>query len=232
MGSKTPLVIFGIDYPSKRRLLQILTEIQKYYSLDNYLFKSFPMLRKLSNEEIADFFVKEKDRLFKRLTKRKAKVEREWRKIEKFYFEKVEELTGFGWKAKRYRCYLSPIDAGRYLLEINSIVCFGFDERIQDTINTIGEELFHLHFWSCMERIGFTLNKNTFSKYWKLSEAIIAFVLPELGFKLAPSWWGDEIRELERKMLPLWKKRKSFADFLKSATKALEHFSGNLQNSP
>lgn len=214
---------FKIDYPDKESLLNTLFEIQQYYSLDNYLFKTFPNLKNQTNEEIADYFIENKEKIIVKLENRKKIIIEEWKKTESGYFEKVKLLTEINWRKNNFICYISPLDAGRYMLEINAIVCFGFDEDINETVNTIAEELFHIHFWHCLEGFGFKLNEETFSKYWELSEAVIGFVLPEIGLKLGPSWWGEEIKGLQEELVPLWENRNSFVAFLSESTELVDN---------
>jgi len=106
---------FKIDYPDKESLLNILVEIQQYYSLDNYLFKAFPSLKNKTNEEIADYFTENKKEILVKLENRKRFIIEEWKKTESKYFEDVEKLTCSKWNKDKFVCYISPLDAGRYI---------------------------------------------------------------------------------------------------------------------
>ena len=83
-----------------------------------------------------------------------------------------------------------------------------------------------MHFWHYLEGLGFELNKETFSKYWGLSEAVAGLVLPEINIPdLEQSCWlGKEIEDLQKELISLWENRDSFEDFLKQSLKIAEKF--------
>jgi len=217
--------------------LKDFEQVKKVLKYPYYFYKTFPQLENKSTEEIVNYFKINKKAILKKLDKKKKEIEALWRPVEKRFFEDITILTDFKWKFQNYKCFLSCAWAGRYFFPKNEIEIFGFLRKV-DTLNTIAEELFHLHFWNILEE-KFKINAEFLDKekytekekkLWFLSEAVVGFVLPEIGFYKRSlwfiPWWkaNPNIKEIYISLKPLWKNRTSFKNFLKDAIELLDNY--------
>lgn len=213
--------------------LKEFEDIKRILKHPYYFYKTFPTLENKSTEDIINYFKLNKESILKKLKKNKEKIERVWKPFEKKFFEDIINLTNFEWKFKTYKCFLSCAWAGRYFFPKNEIEVFGFLKDV-DTLNTIAEELFHLHFWNGMELIGIDVKflgnvcySEKEKELWFFSEAVVGFVLPEIGFYknyewFTPWWEADpKIKEIYYNLKPLWDNRKNFQDFLERSIKVI-----------
>ena len=227
-------VNFLLDFNLIIKEMEDFEQVKKTLSYPYYFYKTFPQLKNKSSEEIANHFKINKKSILEKLRKRRKEIRELWKSVEKRFFEDIMNLTNFEWKFQNYKCFLSCAWAGRYFYPKNEIEIFGFLKNA-DTLNTLAEELFHLYFWDILEKkfkinVKF-LDKEKYTekekKLWFLSEAVVGFVLPEIGFYkkslwFTPWWKADpKIKEIYISLKPFWKNRKNFTDFLRNSIKVL-----------
>ncbi|OYT43518.1 MAG: hypothetical protein B6U88_00840 [Candidatus Aenigmarchaeota archaeon ex4484_56] len=227
-------VNFLLDFNLIIEELKDFEQVKKVLKYPYYFYKTFPQLENKSSEEIVNHFKINKKVILEKLRKMRKEIRELWKSVEKRFFSDIVNLTNFEWKFQNYKCFLSCAWAGRYFYPKNEIEIFGFLKQI-DTLNTLGEELFHLHFWNILEEkfkvnVKF-LNSEKYTekekKLWFLSEAVVGFVLPEIGFYkrslwFIPWWKSDtEIKRIYYNLKPLWKNRNNFMDFLERSIRVI-----------
>lgn len=170
--------------------------------------------------EIKKFYSKRK------LIELKNFLSLKWKKIDKTFWKRIEEITNVPWKFNKYVCFINNVTIGHYLIP-NEI-------RISEkNPYTIAEELFHLHYWYIWKKL-FKINERHPQKLnicgkkwsiWHVSETIVEFVL--LKDKILKRFWKVNreasypwLPKIRKILYPLWIKRKNFNSFLLDAHKA------------
>lgn len=148
------------------------------------------------------FFVQNKENLLQKLEEKKHNMEKTWKKEEKWYFKKIEEMTGYPWKYKHYDCHLSStyVCGGGYELP-RLVIIFPFATHV-NKIQGIMHELFHLHFWDIVERKRLKPSENMV-KLHHISETIANVILNDIGFEYQD---GLEFRKVKK----AWDSKKDF----------------------
>lgn len=231
MSRNFPTLEFKINYPSKKETEKLLTLFSKYFSLDNYLFKTFPFLKGKSMKEIANYFSKNKEQIYKKMKRKKKLYENAWKNINDIYFREVEKITKFKWPVKKYRCYLSPISPGnsgkKYV-----IVCYAFYNK-NEAIETICAELLHIHILNYVRKYfnidfypkGKHKDERLFYFDEITNEFIMSIISKKLGIKPTPSWGENkDSKKLKQKLKVCWNSREDFKDYIKEGLKITRQF--------
>jgi len=153
-------------------------------------------------------------------------LKKEWKKIEKEYFQKVKESTGLDWQHERYICYVSLNVPG-----LGDLVDKSWDKVILSNIlpanimkYVLAHELFHLHYFYVCKKEKMPIEAASVA----INESIpILFMLvnPDIG-KLFPEITVDRVRksyqEVDRIIDKLIDVYKSEKNFIKLINKAIE----------
>jgi hypothetical protein len=85
------------------------------------------------------------------------------------------------------------------------------------------EELFHLHYWSHLEKKGHNILKLCSDDgQWRLSEAVASLVISELRGN--PSlYWDEEVNRLSKRLENDWRNRKSYDAFMEKSLKLVKN---------
>lgn len=158
-------------------------------------------------------------------------IQKVWTKYARLFFSELTKITEGKLAFGEYACLLCFSVAGHYVEGTNKFYSSS-DMRPQKIIEVAMEELLHLHYWSIVKKVlnikdVSTFNRETNRMPWKISEVIPDYILVENpAFKSAGLFaktnrskgypWIPEIRKI---IDPLWKKRKSFEDFILIAHK-------------
>ncbi len=197
-----------------------------YNNFNQLVTLYFPECNNYTDNQILKYFLENKKFIEENTKKKGKKLEKDWINKNCNFFEQIEDITGFKWKHKEYKCHLSPsyIIGGAYWRP-KTIVIFPAAKHCSP-IESIPHELYHLHFWDILEE----MEVKDSQKYWDLSEVVVLFVLSELKSKLKV---GTELsylhkeplkEKLHRNLNYLWKTRKSFEDFLRKSIKIADNF--------
>jgi hypothetical protein len=193
----------------KKILVRISKE--KYYEMENDLLN---LLR-------ADYY---KNRKF--AEKNLNKIKNLWRLNEDSILEYVENITEMSITNKNYKGYIGVLTTfGGYSSENNSINIPSEFKSEKKVLYIISHEFFHLHYWDILKRLKI---KN---KSWLLSEIVVILALKD--FKLWSNLKTDflpECKKLAKKIIPLWKNRISFEDFIRQSIKIVEKDTKKLSN--
>jgi len=202
--------------------------IDKSYDLELLCQKSQKKdLRVLEN------LVNEKYRALLSYLKRTLKLyQKSWNEINKEFFEIVEKITGFPWKHKIYFCVLSPFHWGISSWGGNKIIRT-WRENPYLMRKITAHELLISHLFTIFER-NFRDEKLTNKEKWALAE-ISTFAICGLEKELLKFWpWISEkekyslnhnypeLYNLQKKLKPIYEKKKNFKEFLKRAIKIIK----------
>lgn len=147
----------------------------------------------------------------------KKELEKYWTPLNDLFFQNLKKITGFDFPFSEVTVYITDIVRGMYTPE-NKV----FINPIKNKISYVtAEELFHLHYWNIFRQlikdveIPWKINKEV----WEISEVIPEFVLTDNSFKRFG--WGENlhrnypfIEEVKKKLLPTWKNKKNFKEFM------------------
>lgn len=198
----------------------------------NNIFIELPkdLIDKIVNNEIGavkEDIIKsiEKKHNISKLEKIKKELEKIWNPLNNLFFDNLKKITGFEFPFNEVVVYITDIVRGMYTPE-NKVFINPMKNR---TSYVIAEELFHLHYWHIFREvvkdveIPWRLNK----KIWEISEVIPEFVLTDDLFK--PFGWGKDlhrnypfIEKWKKRLLPVWKNKKDFEDFMIKVHKYLK----------
>jgi len=185
--------------------------------------KSYPGLNK-----------KEYKALFPYLKKTKKLYQKSWDEINDEFFKTVEKITGFSWKHRRYFCVLSPIHRGISSWGGNKIVRT-WRENPYSMRKITAHELLISYIFTIFER-DFQLQKEnlTQKQKWALAE-ISAWAITGLEKKMLKFWpWiteeekyplnhnYPELYNFQKKLRPIYEKKKNFKEFLKKGIKIIK----------
>ncbi len=160
------------------------------------------------------------------------KVEKAWRKVEKIFFKEIERLTGHKFEYKKYICYLIFSTCGHYEEGTNRVYVNSIKVKPGCAAATCAEEILHLHYWRIIEKLFKVKMEKFFGSYnmkpWQISETMPEYLLQENPTFFKFRWnlfdrtkgyrWIPSIR---KKLDILWRKRKSFDDFLLESHKVI-----------
>lgn len=166
------------------------------------------------------------------LNKTKKLYQKSWDEINNEFFRTVEEITGYPWKYKRYYCVISPFRRGISSWGGNKIVRI-WSENPYLMRKITAHELLISHIFTIFER-DFKREKLTNKEKWAISE-ISAFAICGLEEKMLKFWpWISEkakyplnhnypeLYNLQRKLKPVYQRRKTFKEFLAQGVKLLK----------
>lgn len=147
----------------------------------------------------------------------KDELKKIWDPLNDLFFDNLKKITGFDFPFEEVTAYITEIVRGMYTPE-NKIFINPMKNR---TSYVTAEELLHLYYWNIFRKViknvemPWRLNK----KIWEISEVIPEFVLTDDLFK--PFDWGKDlhrnypfIEKWKKKLLPVWKNKKDFKDFM------------------
>ncbi len=199
------------DFPFLRNLFDLNNLLQLYY----------PKLVGKNDAEILKFFTNNKESILQQIRIASEHLERQWKPFSNEFFEQIEKLTNFKWQNREYLCHFSSsfICGGKYERP-NIIVVFPRATHT-DTLQIIPHELFHLHFWDFIERLGIEITKEKMNELWDLSETI-DFLLEDLKIKdlKYKSNLYSQHKSLYAKIKPLWKG--DFENFIKKSLEVVK----------
>lgn len=184
----------------------------------NLLKRYYPEFSGKTDEDIYDFFLKNKKEIMRKTVLASIQIKKKWKRIEKEYFNQMEKIMGFKWKQRIYYCHLSSsfiCGGGRWFP--NKIALFPRMTNFYP-IMTICHELFHLHFFEYLQNKGVKITDAKINELWDLSESI-DFILLELkikGMKYKVKNFPQH-EKLYKKLKNVWKG--DFEEFIKKALK-------------
>lgn len=147
---------------------------------------------------------------------------KEWKKVEKCFFQEVKTIFGnFRWPKGKYICYLSIFNCNPRFLHDKTFQIFYKSEK--DAKRIIAHELLHFIFYYFLEKkIKIKLSKE---KKWILSEVFNTIVLNQDNFRkiISPS---KELgypahREYIQILTNEWKKCKNISSWINKAVKII-----------
>ncbi len=149
-----------------------------------------------------------------------TKIKNLWDSNEVSILKYIEEITEEQIANKNYHGSVGVLTTfGGYEQKANMIYIPSKFKSEKKALYLIAHEIFHLHYWDIAKRLNLKTNS------WLLSEIIVVLALND--FRL----WKDlkldylpECKELSKKIIPLWKNKTSFEDFLKQSLKIAEKF--------
>lgn len=187
----TPKLIF---YTNFKKDLEIFTKFNLRNFFGNELFNKFlrlyyPELVGEKDKEILKYFKENKKRLIDETEKAGKKLKKSWAQSGKDFFKQVEEITGFKWKHKIYKCHLSFsfICGGCYDAKRGNIVSVFPRIKHASALNTLFHELVHLHYWEILDKLKIKYPQKekltAKGKFWDLSEIAVNYPLQKLKIK-------------------------------------------------
>lgn len=163
------------------------------------------------------------------LIKEKEKLsQKEWNKINDFFFEKTEEITKQKWKYTKYKVVVSVFHPGVAPREQNFIVR-GFNQLPDERITA--HELFMGNLWTILDsKYGGKIND---MKLWAINEITTDAILglePSLNKLWSDNMKGydnfltnyPQLEKLKMKLKDVYLNKKSFTDYLDKAIKIVE----------
>jgi len=167
------------------------------------------------------------------LKKTQRLYQKSWDKINDEFFETVEKITGFSWKHKIYFCVLSPFRIGISSWGGDKIVRT-WRENPYSMRKITAHELLISHIFTILER-DFKNENLTNKEKWALAE-ISAFAIAGLEKKMLKFWpWileeekyplnhnYPELYNLQKKLKPIYQKKRNFKEFFQKAIKIIKH---------
>ena len=221
-----PKVIFKI--PSYEKVAQeIFNHVQflkeKY---NRVIYLNLP--ENLVKEIIGKNFLEIKEKIIEEVKKKhdikklenyKMGLKKYWNPLNKLFFENLKEIMRFDFKYKEYVVYITEIIRGMYSTE--NVVFTNPNEEVKKSGYIIAEEILHLHYWDIYRKIVKDVKCpwRDNERVWEFSETIPEFVLTDNLFERFS--WGKNlnrkylfIEKRKKELLPVWKDKKSFKDFM------------------
>ncbi len=158
------------------------------------------------------------------LIESKKRLEKDWLEINNKFFFEIEELMNFKWPEYNIDCYLSLCAKyGFHNSSKNFIIIQHSLEKIGNYV--IAHELYHIIYRHYVNR--FFKEKYTDIDD-KMIKIIAVFVLLDQlrcfpGMSFSMKIFQDEYQQIASQLLPLWKQRDSFKDFMINSYKTLGH---------
>ncbi len=159
-------------------------------------------------------------------------IKEAWKDVSGTFFREVTRLTNRKFDHSKYKCFLIFSLCGHYKEGTNKI--YVESHLSPKAISAIcSEELLHLHYWKIIKDL-FKKRRNEltdkfYMKPWQISEVIPEYVLidnkafKEFGWnKWDRSRGYPWIPKIRKTLDPIWKKRKSFDEFVINAHKRLK----------
>ncbi|GEM_PF-4799190 len=162
---------------------------------------------------------------------RKKEYENNWKPIEKDYFDLVEKITNHKWLHKNYRVVITKYMLGfanPFDINTNKVTCRQNYKKIERNY-IIAHELFHLHYHKIISKknnpalFNSELNENCVILTLCFSEIKNLLVEPKNEW-IIKEWINShpDAAKYFKKLLPLWKNRKNFDDYLKKSLSVLK----------
>ena len=155
-----------------------------------------------------------------------------WNEINDESFKAAEGITGYSWKYKIYFCVLSPFHKGISSWGGNKIIRT-WRENPYSMRKITAHELLISHIFTIFER-DFKKENLTDKEKWALAE-ISAFAITGLEKKMLKFWPRiseeekyplnhnyPELYELQKKLKPIYERKKNFKEFLQKAIKIIK----------
>jgi len=184
-------LIFYVDFEKDLEIYK-KWKLRKFFGENffNYLLKLYyPKLIGKTDKEIINYFKNNKEKIIQQTEKSGEKLKQEWVKINNYFFQEVERVTGFKWKHKIYKCHLSStfICGGCYDAQKGNIVSVFPRLKHASVLDTLFHELIHLHFWDTINELKIKYNKKekltAKGKIWDLSEIAVNYPLQKIKIK-------------------------------------------------
>jgi len=150
---------------------------------------SYPDLVGKSDNEILSYFKHNKEDILRKTEAYGEKLRHKWNKTGKTFFKQVEEITGFKWKHRTYKCHLSStfVCCGCYDAQKGNIISVFPKLEDKYLLDTFFHELVHLHFWDTLDELGVkhSIKERSTAKgrFWDLSEVAVNYPLQRLKIK-------------------------------------------------
>ncbi len=223
---------FYYDFDEDLRLVNdVFSELRRVFgkkSFEETLHHYYPDCP-VENEEITRWLKKNKEEIMEKTRKEGKKVEKDWKKVEKQFFRQVEEITGFKWRFRVYRCHLSSsfFIGGCYDADEGDKISIFPQMKHIDPVNTIMHELIHLHFWDFIDKLGIETGnqrRRAKGKFWDLSEVEVNVLMKELKIKnfKTDTCVYPQHKELWEKVKKIRKKNPDYKQFLLKVVEALK----------
>ena len=151
------------------------------------------------------------------LKKLKRELIKEWKPLNNLFFDNLKKITGYAFPFDSVIVYISEIIRGMYTTE--NLVFTNPPKKT--SLYITAEEIFHLHYWYIFRKLikNVRIPWRIKREYWEISEVVPEFVFTDDLFE--PFGWGKNlhrnypfIEKQKRKLLPLWKNKKNFRDFM------------------
>lgn len=172
--------------------------------------------------------INDKSKQRERLKRDLPKIRNKWSKIERNLFSEIEKITGYKIKGKFTCKFFVAYKSGGYDKKENLIWIYN---GLFGTFHGVIHELFHKHYWKIWNGL---IKSYDWEESWRFSEVVVEFVLRDTKLsKYLPKsqrklmFW-KEVEPMAKKVLPIWKNRKSFDSFLVQSFKKLK-MSGKLK---
>jgi len=183
--------------------------------------KSYPGLNKQEYKTLSPY-----------LKKTQKLYQKSWGEINDEFFKTVEKITGFPWKHKIYYCVLSPFYRGISSWGGNKIIRT-WRENPYSMRKITAHELLISHIFTIFEK-DFKNENLTNKEKWALAE-ISAWAICGLERKMLKFWpWileeekyplnhnYPELYNLQKRLKPIYQKKKSFKEFLEKSIKIIK----------
>lgn len=160
--------------------------------------------------------------------------QKSWDEINDEFFKVSEKITGCSWKHRVYYCVLSPFHKGISSWGGNKIIR-SWNENPYTMRKITVHELIISHIFTIFER-DFQKENLSNKEKWALAE-ICAWVITGLEKRMLKFWpWitekekyplshnYPELYELQKKLKPIYEKKKDFKEFLRKSIKIIKKF--------
>lgn len=168
------------------------------------------------------------------LQKTKSLYQKSWDEINNDFFKTTEKITGYPWRHKRYYCVISLFHRGISSWGGNKIARI-WSQNPYNMRKITAHELLISHIFTIFEK-DFKKEKLTNKQKWALAE-ISAWAITGLEERMLKFWsWISEkekyplnhnypeLYEPQKKLKPIYEKKKNFKKFLKEGIKIIKKF--------
>lgn len=158
-------------------------------------------------------------------------IKEAWKPSEEEYFQIIQQITNHKWNLEKYNCYLTKYITGFADIPSKSDIAISqylYKDKKFSKLSTskliyiISHELFHLHYMEIARENG---NMNWLKlKPMELTPIFVLYDNPKTEkfhstFPLEKALNSYKLQKSYKALLPKWKKRKSFLDFMNEITK-------------
>lgn len=225
-----PKIEFILDAEKE---ITYLKEYIKMCGQNKITLEGLELLKKADEEMIKtleeEYSKKEFKQLFNSLKKK-------WENIEKKYFHRIKEITGYEWKLKEYICIITKYVPGFAIMSKGNIIILGNEFRKNDEIKSLSvesqlyvlaHELFHLHYFEVARKEHLPIEATKIEMVESVpilvffNDSELQSFWPSVAFEKAKASY-KQVDELYASALKMWNTKKDYIGFLKEFANSLK----------